>query len=45
MHRQAVAMQGNPPEKRSWAEQYASIAVMFATAFGSVGYFAWNIYA
>ena len=38
-------MRGNPPEKTSWFEKYASVTAMFATAFGSVGYFAWNIYA
>ncbi len=37
-------MRGNPPDTTSWAEKYASVIVMFAAAFGSMGYFAWNIY-
>ena len=36
-------MKGNPPNKQSWAETYVSVIAMFVVAFGSVGYFAWNI--
>ena len=38
-------MKGNPPDRSTWLEKYASAVVMFAVAFGSIGYFAWNIYA
>ena len=38
-------MKGNPPDKSTWLEKYASVVTMFVAAFGSVGYFAWNIYA
>ena len=43
--RQSRCMKGNPPDNSSWAEKYASVVVMLSVAFGSIGYFAWNIYA
>ena len=38
-------MKGNPPDRNSWAERYASVVAMFVVAFGSIGFFAWNMYA
>ena len=43
--RHARHMKGNPPDKSTWLERYASVVIMFVAAFGSLGYFAWNIYA
>jgi hypothetical protein len=45
IRRDACHLKGNPPDKSTSFEKYASVVMMFVAAFGSLGYFAWNIYA